>query len=125
MNVYVASSLDNKDKAARFISRLRELGHNITYDWTTHGRLTDKQQMRIAAHRELHGVLGADVLVVYMPGGFGTHCEMGIALGAGKRVILVRNGYDLTCSFHTIVDVVENEEELIAKLDLIDGHTEA
>jgi Nucleoside 2-deoxyribosyltransferase len=37
---------------------------------------------------ELKGVRDADVLVVMLPGGFGTHVEIGAALALGKPVIV-------------------------------------
>ena len=40
------------------------------------------------AVQELNGVCEADVLVVLLPGGFGTHVEIGAALALGKPVIL-------------------------------------
>ncbi len=59
-------------------------------------------------------------MIVLLPGGRGTHTELGIALGSGKRVILVAYfGEDLdekgrTCAFylHSHVTIVRDAARL-------------
>ena len=44
---------------------------------------------------DVSAVLEADFLVVLLPGGRGTHTEMGVALGVGKQVYLVGTDLEL------------------------------
>ena len=58
------------------------------------------------AVNEAKGVLSAEIVIVLLPGGFGTHAELGIALGSGKRIILhsadneVFTACEKTCAFY-------------------------
>lgn len=66
------------------------MGHELTYDWSVHGsvKLTSKERLQEVAAKELGAVLEADFVVVLLPGGYGTHVELGLALASGKEVIL-------------------------------------
>jgi len=91
---YVATTLDNADQAQLVISKLEKFGHEVTYDWTTHGKIDvkDQETIKIAkevAKKELQGVMDADVLIVLYPGGGGTHIEFGAALALNKPIIFV------------------------------------
>jgi nucleoside 2-deoxyribosyltransferase len=55
--------------------------------WTDQDDATPDGYAKIAL-AELAGVREADVLIVLLPGGYGTHVEIGAALGLGKPVIL-------------------------------------
>ncbi len=89
--VYVASGLENAEQARAVAQRFVERGWRWTYDWTKHGSVQHLGPERIAqvAALEAGGVLVADIVVALLPGGRGTHAEIGIALGAGKPVLLV------------------------------------
>lgn len=87
LRFYLASSLDNADGARRLCARLVDEGHACTYRWWTHG--PQPHRMRDVSQAEMGGVLAADVVIVLMPGGRGTHVELGIALGVGKSIVLV------------------------------------
>ena len=65
-------------------------GHEISYDWTLHGSVksVSKERLREVAELELVGVSEADFVIVLLPGGNGTHLELGFALATGKRVFL-------------------------------------
>ena len=43
--IYVGTSLYNGDKAKHFISRFKDLGMAITYDWTTHGKVETVEEL--------------------------------------------------------------------------------
>jgi hypothetical protein len=57
-------------------------GWTHTYDWTVHGSVQKCGTERIAevAKAETLGVMKADVVIVLLPGGRGTHVEIGLAL---------------------------------------------
>lgn len=96
LRFYVASGLDNAAAAKRLASALEQRGHKATYDWTTHGSVFSTARTQIenvfrmahTAVAELGGVEDADVVVVLLPCGRGTHVEMGAALAQRKPVIL-------------------------------------
>lgn len=90
MRFYVASKLENHEAVSELAALLRAAGWEQTYDWTTHGSVkeTDEATLREVGHRELRGVLDADVLLMLTPQGRGSHVELGIALAAGKRVYI-------------------------------------
>lgn len=48
----------------------------------------EQQGYREIAIAEIAGVRDADVLVALLPGGYGTHVEIGAALALGKQIIL-------------------------------------
>lgn len=91
--VYIASGLENFEAAKQAIALFRANGWVVTYDWTTHGKLTPKEHgypvMATTALAEINAVKAADVLVVLMPGGRGTHTELGVALGNDIPVVML------------------------------------
>lgn len=87
--VYVGASLAEKEVAQQIIQRLLSEGFIITYDWTTHGRLTDIKELKECCYKEMHGVQECDIFFMYFPARFGTHVELGIALALNKKIILV------------------------------------
>ena len=92
MNFYVASGVGNAEKVNQAAAALTAAGHVRTYDWTTHGDVSkaDPEFKRQVAALELRGVLEAELVVLLLPGRFGTHAELGIALAtaANKRILL-------------------------------------
>jgi len=84
---YLATRKDRSDVAATIVDGLKRDGWERTYTWTAQDGGTREQYAAIAL-AELAGVAEADVLVVLLPGGYGTHVEIGAALAAGKRVVL-------------------------------------
>lgn len=91
MKFYVASGLENAGQAQKVADALKAAGHVQTYDWTRHGSVQERGEQVICqvGRAEKDGVLAADLLVALLPGGRGTHMEMGIAMGAGgKRILL-------------------------------------
>jgi hypothetical protein len=36
MNIYVAGKFEEKDIILKTYQKLREMGHSVSYDWTTH-----------------------------------------------------------------------------------------
>lgn len=109
MKLYVAGRLSREDGVRSVMDALRTLGHEITYDWTTHGSLQAHPDMWAdVSDKELNGVLTASEVVVFQSGGRGTHVELGAALATGKRVHMIldlseeemkdRFGYE--CIFH-------------------------
>ncbi len=69
---------------------LKQLGHEITYDWTNHGsvRETSLERLREVALAELQGISEADFVIVLLPGGKGTHTEFGFSIAQKKHIFI-------------------------------------
>ncbi len=82
MNYYIASGLENFAKVKELKAILDERGWEHTYDWTAHGAVWPEGQERLAEVSALEekGVTAADVVIVLLPGGRGTHAELGMAI---------------------------------------------
>ena len=114
LRYYIATSLDRAEGHRRLAAALNARGWSCTYDWTVHGSVQDQGATRMAevAAAEMRGVIEADVVIVLLPGGRGTHTEMGIAIGAGVPVVVVgdadaRRGDDgRECAFYRAPGVV-------------------
>ena len=92
MRFYVASGVPNAEKVNLAAAALTRAGHERTYDWTTHGDVsqTSPERKREVAALESRGVIDADLVVLLLPGRFGTHAELGLALATSekKRILL-------------------------------------
>lgn len=90
MKFYIAISLSRVTAHHTIRDTLKKWGHEISYDWTLHGSVksVSKERLREVALLELNGVSEADFVVVLLPGGNGTHLELGFALAREKRVFL-------------------------------------
>ncbi|MEA5059561.1 MAG: hypothetical protein VB049_05955 [Candidatus Pelethousia sp.] len=92
MRFYVASGLENRELAKTMISFIQARGHLPVYDWTVHGDVRGQGEARLmdVAAQEYGAVREAEFVFIMLPGGCGTHTELGIALGshANKRIVL-------------------------------------
>lgn len=84
---YVSSRKDRSKYADELSQALKSHGWERTFVWADQGEATRKAHAALA-EAELAGIRAADVLIVLLPGGFGTHVEIGAALALGKKVIL-------------------------------------
>lgn len=90
MNYYIATSTERALLHNLVRDDLKKLGHEITYDWTTHGsvRQTSKARLEEIASLEFQGILGSHFVLVLLPGGKGTHVEIGLSIASKKKVFL-------------------------------------
>jgi nucleoside 2-deoxyribosyltransferase len=88
MKFYIASGFENKELVQYVRDRLVEAGHMHTYDWTKNSRAVTVEDLREIGQAELDAVKESDVVLVLLPGGKGTHTELGIALGLKKDIHL-------------------------------------
>jgi nucleoside 2-deoxyribosyltransferase len=84
---YVASRVNRSAQADDLSDRLIALGWERTYRWTPEPG-QDNVGRANTATKELNGVREADVFIALLPGGLGTHVEIGAALALGKIVII-------------------------------------
>ncbi len=131
MKFYLAGKLTNREAISQIVESLKRAGHTPSYDWTTHGSMQhDPGAWPKTADRELGGVQNADVVIVFLPAGRGTHVELGMALMIRKlthhtfkqkRIIIVGTdaqlveGYDYNCvfHFHDYIERFETVNELV------------
>ena len=84
---YLSTRKDRLDQAASLLDALKTHGWKQTFAWTDQDSHNPSGYSDIA-QAELAGVREADVLIVLLPGGFGTHVEIGAALALSKPVII-------------------------------------
>lgn len=126
MKYYIATKLDNTIAHNNLRDRLNAEGHTCTYDWTEHGPVFMKGEtiVREVMNKEINGIKSADFVVVLIPGGRGTHIEMGIALSFEKKVFIITDrdddhflGPDSCCFYyHEYVERLYDVEELLLRL---------
>jgi len=84
---YVATRKDRSAQANALSEILRAEGWERTFAWTELDA-AKPEEFAATAVAEVEAVRLADVLIVLLPGGYGTHVEIGAALALGKPVIL-------------------------------------
>jgi len=88
MNFYIASSLRNIEQVREVSKRLKNIGYIHTYDWTVNENITTLEELSVIGKKEKNAVIEADIVVVLLPAGKGSHIELGIAIGNSKQVYL-------------------------------------
>lgn len=88
MNFYIASSLSNRKMVSQLSTRLKDQGWHHTYDWTLNAQPSTIEELRTIGKDEFEAVKASDIVIAVLPGGKGTHIEIGIALASSIPVIL-------------------------------------
>src|SRR5713101_3726986 len=84
---YLATRRDRADEANAISTALNSHGWERTLTWSNQEGTSPAAHSELA-QAELRAVALADVLIVMLPGGYGTHVEIGAALALRKPVIL-------------------------------------
>lgn len=142
MKIYIATSLEKAKDHNAVRDALQQHGISLTYDWSTHGSVksTSRERLNEVATNELSGIAKADALVVLLPGGHGTHTELGFAFGSEIPVVLHATdekyfapGPDtcafyhhdciehIVCGYEDIGPLVEKLKQIYAKRALTSG----
>lgn len=88
MNFYIASSFKNIQQVRALSHELQLKGYTHTYDWTQNERANSLEALSTLGEKEKEAVMHSDFVVILFPAGKGSHIELGIALGLGKRIYL-------------------------------------
>ena len=98
MKIYVCGGSSELDAVKERMRQLREMGHEITHDWTATVSAVGDANPRTATHKQrvrwsgedLLGVEEASIVWVMLPTkpSFGCAFEMGFAVGTGHAVIV-------------------------------------
>ncbi len=126
MKYYIGTTLDNAEAHNQFRDLLAAEGHEITFDWTDEGYIEELPKLREYIRGEIEGIFCADFVLILMPGGRGTHAELGAALALGKPVILfapgeshMQNGRRCGFYYHPLVRMVSTIDGVRAEIDEI------
>ena len=130
MRFYIATGQQGASLAIRLANLFIDHNHELTYDWTAHGNVEREGFARMSevAFNEARAVRDAELVIVLLPGGKGTHTELGsaIATRANKRIIIwSETGCefktdDNTCVFYyhpSVERIVCSVDELLALFD--------
>lgn len=104
MKIYVAGKYSDRDRVRYIHQNLKEMGHEITVDWTNHDIYpNDATAERLSqfAQDDVRGVKEADLYIGLMTIPFeykGAWVEMGLALGKGIPIYIIGNAGD-SCIF--------------------------
>ncbi|SDB94794.1 group-specific protein [Shouchella lonarensis] len=85
---YIASSFRNRAQVQYVRDTLIDAGLSCTYDFTKHGRATTMAQLKAIGEEEVKAVHLADMLIILLPAGKGSHVELGLAIAEQKAIYL-------------------------------------
>ena len=127
VKVYVAGKIGDSEPSF-VMDKVRERGHEITFDWTTFPHLKPYEEnidlSAEAAVAELDGVIRAEaVLFIQHERGVGMYVELGAALIMNKPIIAVVP--EAPRSMFLMHPKITRVRTLDDALDLIDGIAEA
>jgi len=116
MKLFVSGKWEDKLRVRKVHKELIELGHEITYDWTTGEFIDNREHLAGLADNDITGVKECDKLVTLLFVDYpykGVWVEFGIALALNKEIIVVGD-YGKDCIFinHPNVTVLNNLKEL-------------
>ena len=126
MKFYIASSLRNIEQVREVSKRLKNIGYIHTYDWTVNENITTLEELRVIGKKEKNAVIGADIVVVLLPAGKGSHIELGIAIGNSKQVYLYSSDKEIdnietTSTFYHLPEIEKCFGTLDELVDTIDN----
>lgn len=126
MKFYIASSFKNIDKV-RYVSKMLDgKGFIHTYDWTLNENVTTLEELKVIGQKETNAVIEADIVIVLLPAGKGSHVELGIAIGNSKKIYLYSSSNEVdnletTSTFYQLPEIykcIGTLDELVNIIDL-------
>src|ERR1039458_6758929 len=113
---YLSTRKDRNAEAGALLEALKANGWERTFDWANRGASTASEYADLAV-AEIAGIRDADVLIVLLPGGYGTHVEIGAALALAKPVVLhasnrktLETRYPCAFHYHPAVKLFVSEQ---------------
>ena len=130
MRFYIASSLRNIDQVRYVSEKLKNIGFIHTYDWTVNENVTTLEELRVIGEKEKNAVIEADIVLVLLPAGKGSHIELGIAIGNGKNIYLYSpnkeiDNMETTSTFYHLTDIEKCFGTLDELVEIIDDKTKS
>ena len=126
MNFYIGSGFKNCDMVNYVSQKLKEAGWEHTYNWADNilGNETLEDLIEFS-NLEIQGINDADIVIILLPGGRGTHIELGMSLALNKKIYLYSNDENAfkdakeTVNFYQLPSIVKltgNIDECIEKI---------
>lgn len=127
MKVYVAGKFEKKDQIIDLYRKLESLGHEISYDWTTHKNIKpyieNQEIAKKYAENELNGIAKSDIFIYLAEeNGHTLPMELGAALMLAKtksKPIIYAVGEFNDCSpwfFNPLVERVNDIQTALKEL---------
>lgn len=89
MKFYIGSGLKNCELVNYYSKMLEENGWKHTYNWAKNFKGNETIEDLIEYSKlEQDGIKEADVIIILLPAGRGTHIELGMALALNKKIFL-------------------------------------
>lgn len=138
MKVYVAGRFTEKLRVSGVMDALRADGHEVTSDWTTEEdhpknyapnlspEIGRQFYLQECADKCINGVMECDVLLALNnPTAAGMFVEVGLAIGYGKKIIVVDPQIrDTPFWYLQGVTHVESDDEALYEINMYDDGTE-
>ncbi|MEI4829270.1 nucleoside 2-deoxyribosyltransferase [Bacillus sp. FJAT-53711] len=105
MKFYIASTFTNKPLVRFVADKLKQAGWIHTYDWTKNEKATNRLELESIGKAEKQAVQAADVFLLLLDGGKGSHTEFGMALAWEKKVYLYSENHSLDTTFYHLPEV--------------------
>lgn len=126
MKFYIGSSRKNSELVNCYVNALKNFGWEITYNWLENININEtKKELKKIAIKEHQGIIDADVVIIILPAGIGTHVELGMALALNKKVFLCFKNeedfntqkmvafYELPAIVNLVGDIKQNIQKII------------
>jgi len=125
---YLSTQKDRNAEALPLLEALKTRGWERTFDWADQEVSNEPEYAELAV-AEIKGIRDADLVIVILPGGRGTHVEIGAALAMGKPVIIhapnrkiLETPYPCAFHYHPTVKLLFSEQlDVAAVLASISG----
>jgi len=106
-------------------NKLKNIGFIHTYDWTVNDNAKTLEELREIGEKEKNSFIEADIVVVLLPAGKGSHIELGIAIGNGKKVYLYSpnkeiDNIETTSTFYHLTEIERCYGTLDELVEIID-----
>lgn len=126
MKFYIGSGMKNSELVNYYAKKLEENGWEHTYNWTKNiGGNNSVEDLIKYSKEEQQGIIDADVVIILLKAGRGSHIELGMALALNKKIFLCSSTADEftlenTVGFYQLPNIVklvgtkdENIKEII------------
>ncbi len=121
MRIYVAGKWEEKSRVRVAQQILRDVGHEITFDWTQQPSTEDEVELNRQCIQDIKGVMSADAIVAvlidedtYLCDSANRYVEIGIAIGSTIPVyILGEPREDFLFRRYTNVHTFKTMQEII------------
>lgn len=95
MKFYIGSSFKNYELVNYYSKILEENGWEHTFNWTKYiDNYETTEDLIKYSNLEQEGIANSDVVIILLPGGRGTHIELGISLALNKKIFLCSSNKD-------------------------------